>query len=93
MASKHQNFSLYIRIQYLSITYKCINYLIFMKNRSNQNIKRKQEIICTPISFNNPIKACFSNMKHTVLIQTRTKQMETCISYSKTGFNWIFRDY
>ena len=44
--------------------------------------------ICKPITFNNPIKACFSNKKYTVSIQTQTKQ----IKYRNPGSNFL-KDY
>ena len=34
---------------------------------------------CSPITFNNPIKACFSNKKYTVVIQTRPTQIMNII--------------
>ena len=35
--------------------------------------------ICIPITFHNPIEACFSNNKYAVLIQTYPKQIENSV--------------
>ena len=34
-----------------------------------------KKTICIPISFNNPLKACFSNKKYPITIQTRQTQI------------------
>ena len=36
---------------------------------------------CLQITINNQIKACSSNKKYTVSIQTRTAQIENCILF------------
>jgi hypothetical protein len=46
-------------------------------------------LFCILITFNNHIKACFSNS-----IQTHTTKIEkNAFLISKTGFNSIFKDY
>ena len=44
---------------------------------------------CMPISFNNPIKASFSNKKYPDTIQTRTSQIVNSIFRLKTGFDSV----
>ena len=41
--------------------------------------KLHENIICIPITLNNPIKACFSNYEYTVSNQTHTKQIGNSI--------------
>ena len=44
-------------------------------------------MFCIPITFNNPLKACFSNKKYLITIQTRPTQIVISIFLiEKPGF-------
>ena len=46
------------------------------------------KFFCIPITFNNPIKACFSNKKYRITIQARLIQIVKIIFLiEKTSFN------
>ena len=50
-------------------------------------------LICIPLTFDNPIEACFLNKKYTIWIQTLTPQIgNKYIAYWKTGLSRIFSD-
>ena len=55
--------------------------------------KSKKKIFCISMTFNNPIEGCVFNKKYSVTIQTRTHKCKQYISYLKTGFNRISKDY
>ena len=47
-----------------------------------------------PMTFNTPLKVCFSNKKNLITIQTRPTQIvKLFFSYWKTVFLRIFKDY
>ena len=46
------------------------------------------KLFCIPITFNNPLKVCFSNNKYTITTQTlATKNCKSIFLIKKPGFN------
>ena len=43
--------------------------------RNNIGALKMQNIFCVPITFDNPLKVCFSNKKNTITTQTRPRQI------------------
>ena len=51
------------------------------------------KFIWIPITFNNPLKALFSNKKYPTTIQTHPTQIVKVYFLLKIRFRWIFKDY
>ena len=59
-------------------------YLIMIEKKKITQILQK--IFCIPITFNNPLKVCFSNKKYPITIQTRPTQIVKVYFLLKDGF-------
>ena len=57
--------------------YTIIIIILINKITKNPQCKQfiKENLICIPITFNNPFKVCFSNKKCTITTQTRLTQI------------------
>ena len=75
-------------IKYLWKRVKCYTKVNLIKI-TIEVIVNKFNLLCKLITFSNPNKAFFSNMKCTLTTDTNLKQY---ISYGKPGFNQIFKD-
>ena len=54
-----------------------LEFILYKNLYSNKRMFQNygQNVFCIPITFNNPLKVCFSNNKYTITTQTRPTQI------------------
>ena len=84
-----QKFFFFFKVNYtyINLHYEFISIILIWR-------KIKLRIFCIPITFNNPLKACFSNKTYMyITIQTHPTQIVNVYFLMKFFFWRIFKDY